>query len=103
MPPARPQPGWCKQSLPDAPDRSRAQHRGDARHHNLDTHTRAIRNLLERFAEQILRSCLQKRENFRVDRIVVLNRQHPISPPRGHACPTPRAAFQIAQINTAAK
>src|SRR6266481_1887146 len=37
-----------KQSLPDAPDRSRAQHRGGARHHNLDTHIRAIRNLFER-------------------------------------------------------
>src|SRR6266480_5598391 len=31
-----------KQSLPDAPDRPRAQHGSDARHHNLDTHTRAI-------------------------------------------------------------
>jgi hypothetical protein len=25
--------------LPDAPDRSRAQHRRDARHHHLDRHT----------------------------------------------------------------
>src|SRR6476659_10644004 len=42
----------CQQSLPDAPDRSRAQHRGDARHHNLDSYTRAIGNFLERFTDK---------------------------------------------------
>jgi hypothetical protein len=63
--------------LPDAPDRSRAQHRGDARHHNLDSHTRAIRNFLERFANKSFDLVFRNRENFRVDRIVVLNRQHP--------------------------
>src|SRR5882724_2463357 len=41
-----------KQSLPDAPERSRAQHRGDARHHNLYAHTRAIRDLFERLANE---------------------------------------------------
>src|SRR5213596_1283940 len=41
-----------KQSLPDASDRPRAQHGSDARYHNLDTHTRAIGDLFERFANE---------------------------------------------------
>ena len=65
-----------KQSLPDAPDRSRAQHRGDARHHNVDAHTGAIGNLFERLANKSFDLVFRNRENFRVDRIVVLNRQH---------------------------
>src|SRR6266567_4021340 len=50
-----------KQSLPDAPDRSRAQHRGDARHHNVDTHTRTIRDLLERLANKSFDLVLRNR------------------------------------------
>src|SRR5215475_14459827 len=65
-----------KQSLPNAPDRSRAQHRGDARHHNLDTDTGAIRNLLERFANKSFDLVFRNRENFCVDRIIMLNWQH---------------------------
>jgi len=62
--------------LPDASDRSRAQHRGDARHHNLDIHTRAIRDLLERLANKSFDLVFRNRENFCVDRIVMLNRKH---------------------------
>jgi hypothetical protein len=65
-----------KQSLPDAPDRPRAQHRGDARHHNLDTYTRAIRDLFERLANEPFDLVFRNGENFCVDRIVMLNRQH---------------------------
>jgi len=65
-----------KQSLPDAPDRSCTQHRGDARHHILDTYARAIRDLVERLANKSFDLVFRNRENFRVDRIVVLNRQH---------------------------
>jgi len=41
-----------KQSFPDAPDRSRAQHRADARHHNVDAHTRALAISFDGFANK---------------------------------------------------
>ena len=65
-----------KQSLPDSPDRSRAQHGGNASHHILDTHAGAIRDLLERLANKSFDLVFRNRENFCVYRIVVLNRRH---------------------------
>jgi hypothetical protein len=62
--------------LPDAPDRPRAQHGSDARHHHLDIHTRAIGNLFERLANKSFNLIFRNRENFCVDWVVVLNRKH---------------------------
>jgi hypothetical protein len=62
--------------LPDAPDRPRAQHRGDPRHDHIDTYTRTVRNFLKRLADESFDFVLRNRENVRVNWIVVLNRQH---------------------------
>src|SRR5215467_12794543 len=56
-----------EQSLADTPDCSRTQHGSNARHHILDTHARAARNLLERFANKSFDLVFRNGENFRVD------------------------------------
>ena len=77
MPPGRLCEIRCQQSLTDAPDGSRAQHRRDARHHHFDSQTRTIRNFLEGFADKPFDLVFRNRENLRVNWIVMLNRQHP--------------------------
>ena len=65
-----------KQGLPHAPNSSRAQHGRDPLHHGRYWHTGAPRDFLERLANEALDLVLGDREDFRVDRIVVFDRQH---------------------------
>jgi hypothetical protein len=67
--------------LPDAPDRSRAQHRGDAGHYILDGHTRSIRNLLERLANKSFDLVLRNARIFALIGSLCSTGSIPINPP----------------------
>ena len=65
-----------KQRLPDPANRSRAQHGGDPRRHNIDVDAGAARDFLERLAHEAFDLVLRNGEDLGVDRIVMLDRQH---------------------------
>ena len=65
-----------EQSLPDTPDRSRAQHGGYARDHGIDIDAGADCDFLERLAHEAIDLVLRNRENLCVDGIIMLYRQH---------------------------
>ena len=67
-----------EQCLPDATDRSGAEHRRDARHHKIDPHARAARDFLERLPDKACDFVLRNGEDPGVDRIVMLDWQHSI-------------------------
>ena len=60
--------------LSHATNSSGAQHRGDAFHDNLNVNARGGCDFRERFAHKTFDLVFGDRENFRVDRIVVLDR-----------------------------
>ena len=65
-----------QQSLAHAPNRSGPEHGRNAGHDKIDINTRAARDFLERFAHESFDFVLGDGEDFCVDRIVVLDRQH---------------------------
>ena len=66
-----------EQRLPDSANRPRAQHRSDPRHDKIDIHLRPTRDLLKRLAHEALNLVLGNGQDLRIDRIVMLDWQHP--------------------------